>query len=282
MKEKIAILLATYNSSKFLREQLDSLQNQSCKDFHIYVRDDGSTDDTIEILKEYLNITILDDTNKHKGAMRSFMWLLESVEADYYMFCDHDDVWNHDKVELTVNRMIEAERENKGMPIVVNTDLEVVDQNLNTIHPSMWRYDKIDPRILSDYNHLAVCNVFTGCTMMINQIAKELSLPISPNATMHDHWIALKVANAGGVLTYVDSATIKYRQHGNNVVGSHGIGKNYLLNKIISLEKTIQSNRETLAMLSDIKKVSIISYLYYKLLYYFKRQYQKTETIYKG
>ncbi len=270
-EKKIAILLATYNSSKFLKEQLNSLLNQSYKEFHVYVRDDGSTDNTIEILKEYPNITILDDPQKHKGAMMSFMWLLENVESDYYMFCDHDDVWNANKIELTLNRMIELEQKNNGKPIVVNTDLEVVDKDLNTIHSSMWQYSRFNPNILSSYKYLSVCNVFTGCTMMINKRAKEISLPISVNATMHDYWIALKVVSVGGILGYVDAATIKYRQHGGNVVGSQGIDENYVLKKIKNIKNVIRLNKENIAMLNDIKRINIVSYLFYKLLYYFKR-----------
>lgn len=98
--------MCTYNGERFLKEQLDSLFCQSFDDFIIYVHDDGSKDKTLEILNSYINqypqkIVLMDDPIKHRGAGSSFMWLLENVESQYYMFCDQDDVWLPSKIEHT-------------------------------------------------------------------------------------------------------------------------------------------------------------------------------------
>ena len=135
MKQKTtAILLATYNGEKFLREQLDSLLQQTYSDWTLYIHDDGSTDSTKEIIKEYEqkyeNITMLRYPSQ-KGAKNNFMSLLERVEANYYLFCDQDDVWRKDKVEKEMARMMVLEKDFPGKPVLVFSDLYVVDINLN-------------------------------------------------------------------------------------------------------------------------------------------------------
>ena len=104
----IAILLSTYNGSKYLREQLNSIIDQTVKDWILYVRDDGSTDETIDIIKEYVslypNINYIEDI-QNLGSARSFMKLLSLVEADHYMFCDQDDVWLPTKIEVSLMEM---------------------------------------------------------------------------------------------------------------------------------------------------------------------------------
>ena len=100
----IAILMSTYNGERYLREQIDSLLNQTYKDWKLYIRDDGSTDETISIIESYVNdypdlIVLLKDDLGNLGSARSFMRILSVVDADYYMFCDQDDVWLPNKVK---------------------------------------------------------------------------------------------------------------------------------------------------------------------------------------
>ena len=232
---KIAILLATYNGAKYIREQLDSLFQQSCGDFHLYVHDDGSTDDTLKIIEEYRQkysdrVTVLEDSQKHKGAARSFMTLLQEVDSDYYMFCDQDDIWLPNKVELTLARMKEIEGTTGNAagtaPVVVATDLKVVDEQLTPIKDSFNADLKID--VFRKHSELiCVRHVVTGCTMMFNRAAKEASLPISPRATMHDEWVALCVHFNGGIISILDEATMLYRQHTSNTLGANQASKGF-------------------------------------------------------
>ncbi|MDD2618518.1 MAG: glycosyltransferase family 2 protein [Bacteroidales bacterium] len=272
---EIALLLTTYNSEKHLRPQLDSLFAQSWQDFKIYVHDDGSDDDTLQILAEYQQkypqLILLQDPKPGRLAKGSFIWLLENTEADYYMFCDHDDVWLDDKIEKTYSKMLDCEQAGPGQAVVINTDLKVVDEQLNEINPSFWAFNKIKPSLLKSFDYLTVCNAFTGCTMMINRAAKELALPVSEKALMHDKWIALKVAAEGGILDYLEEATVLYRQHGENQIGARKIGLSHYLKQLCSLTETWKENRATLEMSRAILKYSWAKYLYYKLLYALKR-----------
>lgn len=276
MTAPIAILLTTYNSEKFLKPQLDSLFYQTFQDFILYVHDDGSKDKTLDIISEYQkrhdNICMLKDEQCGRKALGSFIWLLEQVKSPYYMFCDHDDVWLPEKIEKTYALMLEKEKMYPDKPVVVHTDLCVVDASLKTIHPSFWQYNKIDRRLMDNhFNYLAVCNAFTGCTMMINQCAKQVSLPVGRHAMVHDQWIGLKVVASGGISAYLEEATILYRQHAQNEVGAQRVDRKYYRNRLLAFKEVWQDNKKTLAMIRSIRKYSFAKYVYYKVSYYWKR-----------
>ena len=231
---KIVILLSTYNGEKYLKEQLDSIFSQSYKNFEIIARDDGSNDETINILKSY-NIKIL-DTDKNLGAKLSFSTLLnyavKNTDADYFMFCDQDDIWKSDKIEKTIATMKELEKENLGLPLLVHTDLEVVDEKLNVLNKSFWKYEKRDPS-LNSINRLIIQSTVTGCTMMINRKLAKLSFPVSENSIMHDWWISM-VASSFGKIAYLEESTISYRQHSSNDTGSKKFGLSLILKMAVN------------------------------------------------
>ena len=231
---KIVILLSTYNGEKYLKEQLDSMFSQSYKDFEIIARDDCSSDETINILKSY-NIKIL-DTDKNLGAKLSFSTLLNyavrNTDAEYFMFCDQDDIWKNDKIEKTIKIMKELEKTNSDLPLLVHTDLEVVDEKINLLAESFWKYEKRDPS-LNSLNRLIIQSTVTGCTMMINRKLAKLSLPVSENSIMHDWWISM-VASSFGKIAYLEESTISYRQHSSNDTGSKKFGLNLILKKAIN------------------------------------------------
>lgn len=231
---KIQILLSTYNGEKYLKEQLDSIFSQSYKNFEIIARDDGSNDNTINILKSY-NIKIL-NTDKNLGAKLSFSTLLDyavtNTDADYFMFCDQDDIWKSDKIEKTIAIIKELEKTNSDLPLLIHTDLKVVDERLNLLNKSFWKYEKRDPSINS-INRLIIQSTVTGCTLMINRKLAEMSLPISENSIMHDWWISM-VASSFGKIAYLNESTIFYRQHSSNDTGSKKFGLNLILGKTIN------------------------------------------------
>ncbi|MBR1426940.1 MAG: glycosyltransferase family 2 protein [Paludibacteraceae bacterium] len=224
----IHILMSTYNGERYLREQLDSIIGQTCADWRLFVRDDGSTDGTVALLQEYAErlperIILHRDNEPQLGAMRSFERLLAEHEgADYYMFADQDDVWLPDKVALTLRAMQEQEAAlGTGTPLVVHTDLRVVDEQLRPIAPSFWQFGGIHPEILdTNIHYLAICNSVTGCAMMMNGAARTAVLPFNPHVFMHDAWIGIRVLDAGGRVVPVPQATMLYRQHGDNVCGA--------------------------------------------------------------
>ena len=219
---QIQILLATFNSSRFLREQLDSILAQDCRDFEVLIRDGGSTDNTLKIIGDYQQKH--PDIIRFLGsgpatALENFSSLLAASSASLVMFSDHDDVWKPDKVRITLEKYREMEAEyGNSMPIMVFTDSEVVDDELNPISRSMLRYQNINTYELT-LNRLIVQNVPFGNTMLVNRALLDLALPVPSAAVMHDHWLTL-VAATMGKFGFLDIPTVSYRQHTDNVYGA--------------------------------------------------------------
>ncbi len=224
---KLAILLATYNGAEYLEEQLQSLFRQSCSNFTCYVHDDGSSDDTVAILKryegEYPGRMVLWDYPSTGSAKQNFWSMLQRADADYIMFCDQDDVWKEEKVALTLQEMQRLESESKG-PAMVFSDMEVVDRELNRISDSFIAYVGRDPKRVR-FHQLISQNVAAGCTCMINRElrAKALLCPDPDKIRMHDWWLML-VASVYGRIGYIDQPLVLYRQHGDNSSGAEKDG----------------------------------------------------------
>ena len=245
---------------------LDSILAQTYQKWNLLIRDDGSSDGTLDIVSEYIakdnRISLLESTN-NVGVISSFEMLLNSITAPYVMFCDQDDVWLPTKIELLASVMDEEERKFPSKPILVHSDLLVVDAELNVICDSFWKYSNIDIS-QRDFNFLGVKNFVTGCAMMINRAAVDCSLPFERETRMHDAWIALKVLKFGGSIHSVKQPTIMYRQHDHNVVGAIYQG-NIFKEKIMKLQTVIHENMMQWKMLKKIGYGSLIKYLYYKI-----------------
>ncbi len=219
--EKIDILLATYNGQKYLKELMDSILNQTYENFRLLICDDCSTDNTFKILEEYEKKDeriILFKNEKNIGSDKTFQFLLEKVESNYFMFADQDDIWMKDKVKLSYEKLIKEDAD------LVFTDLEVVDENANTIFFSFNRlkeYDyKIKKCIYKGYELEILYNTITGCTILSKASIIDKILPIPDNENiLYDYWIGINVALSGKV-AYLDKPTIKYRQHIDNQVGT--------------------------------------------------------------
>lgn len=267
----IAILLATYNSSNFIREQLDSLYNQTLLDWTIYVHDDGSTDNTLDIIEEYRqkygNIEVIAPNIKHLGPKKNFMFLLGNVEADYYFFCDHDDVWLPFKIELSINSI--KEKENGGSkPVIFHSDCTIVDGNLNVIDKSMWHYARIIPEIMHNKKYVMTSCFITGCTLCINNKAKKIIPPIPDNAIMHDWWIGLNAVLKNATVISSHKQTILYRLHGKN---DSGINNITILNYIRLFAKHFFQSEYDRKIAPFIKEYNIKYYKFYKFKLIMKR-----------
>jgi len=237
----ITVCLATYNGEKYLKEQIESLLNQTYKEFQILALDDCSTDSTINILKFY-NIKTL-EIEKNNGPSSSFSTLLSHALNDtknhYFMFCDQDDIWEKDKIEKEYKLMKEQESLYPNTPLLIHTDLTVVNENLEKISDSFIKYQNLNPS-QTKLNKLLLQNIITGCTIMINRELALLSSPFPKEVIMHDWWIAL-VATTFGRIFYLPEATIKYRQHNSNKIGAKGFNIQYILSKI-DKKHTLQKN----------------------------------------
>ena len=265
----LAILMSTFNGEKYLKEQIDSLLNQEYEAFDIYIRDDGSTDQTVSILENYEhiypNIYLLKDTQGNIGVFKSFMYLLSQVHADYYMFCDQDDVWLSNKISMSMKRMNELEDiYTLQIPLLVFTDLVLVNHKLDVIAESVWKITKTVPDIALKYLN-GVCPM-AGCTMLFNDAAKKVSLPISDKGWVHDYWVALSVAK-NGIIGYVSQPLIWYRQHGMNEIGAIGYPKNMLWEKVKNIRKTLRINWCSYKMVHFINNIGWFDYLIVKIKY---------------
>lgn len=219
----IDILLSTFNGEHFLREQIASIQRQSHSNWRLLIRDDGSYDGTTRVVQEFAatdeRILIL-PVGSHMGPVGSYSLLLQASNADYVMLCDQDDIWYPDKISLTLAKMISVEGQSEdGTPVLIHTDLKVVDRHGVVMADSFWQFQHLDPGIAASLNRLVVQNVATGCTMMINSPLLSLVVPVPGAAVMYDWWIAL-VACALGRVAHLEDKTVGYRQHGANHLGA--------------------------------------------------------------
>lgn len=274
MQETIDILLATYNGEKYIKEQIESILNQTYKNIKLIISDDCSKDSTSKILKEYEK---KDDRIKlyiqqeNLGVVKNIEFLLKKVENKYYMLSDQDDVWLPQKVEKSLEKL---KQENADL---VFGDLEVVDKDLKTIYPSFGDFmllnKKINKYINSNkLNYLYNC--VTGCTILAKKetIEKIIPLPQKSKYLIHDHWIGLMVSIYGKV-AYIPEKYIKYRQHGNNQVGtdkiSHGFKKIEQVRKLFINVKlgVFGTYVENSARFPEkLQKLNAQSYEYFKML----------------
>ncbi len=295
--EQIDILLATYNGEKYIKEQIESILNQTYSNFRLIISDDCSKDNTKKILEEYAQ---KDDRIKiyfqkeNLGYVKNFEFLLTKVENEIYMLSDQDDYWLTTKIEHTYNKLKETNAD------LVFTDLEVVDEKLKMIYPSFNDYMQLSRKIKKykdSYRLQYLYNCVTGCTLISKKkfLNLILPLPIDSKYAIHDTWIACTVANKGKV-EYLDEKTIKYRQHGNNQVGtdkiSHGfkkldevrdlfievkIGlfKTYVNNDRIFNENLKKQNKEALEYFEMLQKKKHINFKKWNVFH----NLYKTETL---
>ncbi len=215
---KIWVLMSTYNGMAYIEEQIESILSQKNCDVHLLVRDDGSTDATLDILKSYEkkgSLTLISD-NINLGPAKSFLKLLEMAPDDgYYAFSDQDDCWNSDKLERALEMLTQAEENN--MPLVYYSNSDVVDQNLNSTGKKVYS-GKQKPtleRVLCGYG-------IQGCTMVLNKALRDIFLSVDMSKErigMHDFFLCDLCMVCGGEILYDDFSTMKYRQHESNVVG---------------------------------------------------------------
>lgn len=253
--------MATFNGDRYLEEQLDSIIEQSFTNWKLYIHDDGSTDGTINIIEEYANnyenIIYLDDNVKCGGAKENFTHLINNMlddSFDYCMFSDQDDVWRENKIEKTLIRMQETESYHINKPILIHTDLIVVDEELNIVSESMRKSQRLDIAKQNKLIKMCTDSIVSGCTVMINKNLFELSKEIPKEAIMHDTWIPLIALKFGGVIEYLSEGTLYYRQHNFNTMGTKKINIVFYLQRLVALKTLV---KEYMAMYLQCQKAGI-------------------------
>lgn len=224
MQEKIDILVATYNSNvDFLRMQLDSLLNQTYKNIQILISDDASTQNsTKELLEEYskkdsrIKVFL---NKKNIGYVKNFEFLLRESNANYIMFCDHDDIWYNTKVEKSYNRLLEDNVD------LVYCNAEQIDEKGKILQESYIDYKNLPKMngkntILSCSRHIAI-----GCSQMFTKKIKEQMLPFRKSVMAHD-WITVYLATLERGVAYIDEPLFEYRLHNGNEFGGRSLNQN--------------------------------------------------------
>lgn len=274
MQETIDVLLATYNGEKYIREQIDSILGQTYQNIRLIISDDCSTDGTQVILKEYEQ---KDERIKlfvqecNLGVVKNIEFLLRQVESNFFMLADQDDVWFSVKVEKSLGTLLQDNAD------LVFGDLEVVDQDLNTLYPSFGDFMLLNKKInrFLDSDKLNyIYNCVTGCTVLAKReiIVRILPLPTDSKFLIHDHWIGL-MASIYGKVSYMTDKYIKYRQHGNNQVGtdkiSHGFRKldqvrELFINVKLGVFGTYVQNNERFP--EDLQRLNVEIFDYFKMI----------------
>lgn len=226
LTSRVFIVLASFNGANYLHEQLDSLISQTEPQWRLLIRDDGSTDNSPEIIRHYSQkderIELLVDGYGTSGsACGNFAILLQAaltMGAQYIVSCDQDDVWEPNKLELLLARLKQLEGEGCA-PSLVHHDLAVVDASLKPIAGSFTKMMRIKPGDQNNPQRLISRNEVTGCAMACNRALLEVGLPVSDQAVMHDWWLAM-CAGFFGRLAFMPQCLVRYRQHKQNFIGA--------------------------------------------------------------
>ena len=226
---RIVILLGTHNGIRFVGEQLRSIQGQTVSNWKLLVRDDDSQDGTAEVVADVARrderIRCVSDRRGRLGVVGNFGELMRIAHlegADYIFFSDQDDVWVSNKIADQVTYLKEMESQHgQKTPILVYSDLEVVSEQLERIHPSFMGYQGLSHEYRDPLRVLLTQNFVTGCATVINRPLLELATPLPAGVIMHDWWLALCAA-ACGRIEYLPHALVRYRQHGANQIGAEG------------------------------------------------------------
>jgi len=266
--DRVDVLLATYNGARFVDSQIQSILEEAGPGCRLLIRDDGSIDGTLSLVKRYTDraagkIVLLEDDRGHLGACGNFSALLSHASADYVVFCDHDDVWLPGRITKPLERIKALERQyGVDTPVLIHTDLVVTNENLHPLSSSFWEYSHLDPQRGGTLNRLLVQNVVTGCATTINGALARLAGPIPESALMHDWWLAL-VASAFGRLDFLAQPTVLYRQHARNTIGAKRFG---LPSAIRQLANRLSARRQVQAVRSTFRQAEMFLRRFAKLL----------------
>lgn len=231
--KKVQVLLSAYNGEKYLAEQIESILQQDYREVSLLIRDDGSTDHTLDIIRayseQYENIAYY--AGENLGVQKSFFHLMQHADetADYYAFSDQDDVWLPEKIRRAVELL---DKQDQSRPLLYSSKTTLVDAELKEI-PMKIKASKIVP----DFGNALVENVCTGCTEVFNKRLLNLINQNTPECTiMHDWWLYLS-ASAFGKVVYDSDSFILYRQHGNNQMGVQSSLKNLWKSRLVRVDR---------------------------------------------
>lgn len=217
---KVSVAMCTFNGEKYIKEQIESIINQTVKPDEIVLCDDNSSDNTLIIAKKLLRdsgIPYLIEVNpQNLGVVKNFEKTIGLTTGEVIFLCDQDDVWSENKVELMIKNF-----EEDPSCVLVFSNAFIVDKKRNRAGKQLWESLSFSIMEFGNRNFLDIllnrC-VVTGAAMAIRRKLYEASIPFN-EMWVHDGWLAINACFFGNVIA-VDKSLIEYRQHGNNVIGA--------------------------------------------------------------
>lgn len=269
MKTKISICLATFNGEKFLKQQLDSIQNQTYTDWHLIIQDDCSSDKTIDILNTYkksMNIKIYKN-NINIGYRKNFESLIQKTNTDYIMICDQDDIWQVDKIEILMR--------NIGENSLVYSNSMLIDENSISLNKTLSK--KLKNKFIN--SNSAINFLYDNCVSAHSVLFKKELLPFIkkfPKTIYFDNYIAATASSLNGV-KYIHENLVLYRQHASNTLGNKKKNQDNIKKRIFSkVEKKDQEIEIITLKIKEMLKIKTLNnneLLFLNQLYIFNKEY---------
>lgn len=252
-KNKVSVVLCTYNGSRYLEKQLNSILNQSYEIEEIIIVDDCSTDSTRDILvkyhNEYSKIKLFFN-EKNLGSNDSFKYAVSLATNDYIALCDQDDIWYTNKIEVQMHSIVTSIFFEDGKPLVSFHDLCLMDQNDTITHQSFWKLHKFNPFTFT-FRKSLIFNIVTGCTCIINKkMMEEMIKCDMRDIIMHDYLIAL-IGYGFGNIIYINEPLMYYRSHVGTVTEKETVS---ITNRIRSFVKRVKSGTYLMPNIIQIQK----------------------------
>lgn len=248
MNKLISICLASYNGEKYLKEQLDSLVEQTYKNMEIIIQDDCSSDNSVQIISSYNDILdiklIIND--KNIGYIKNFESTLKRATGEYIAICDQDDIWEKDKLQILIDNI-----ENNSL---IYSDSLLIDENANSINKTLSK--KLKNNFINSNNALNFLydNCVSAHAMLFNKELLKYIFPF-PKYIYFDQWIAANAADLNGV-KYIDIPLIKYRQHSSNTLGNKSKNQDSFKVKIDKkIDKKIDANSQMLKNVIEFQEL---------------------------
>jgi len=242
--------MTTYNGEKYLKEQLDSIINQTYKNIEIIVQDDCSTDKTIDILNQYKKHITIYKNNTNLGYIKNFETLIQKTNGNFIALCDQDDIWEKDKIEILLDNI-------KGYSLIYSNSL-LVDEYGNSRHKTLK--DKLKNNFINSNEPLNF--LFDNCVSAHSMLFQKELLPYLKKLPTHlyfDQYIAIVASSLNGV-KFINKNLVKYRQHSNNTLGNKKKNNISLISKInIKLEKKTSANQLMLNSLEEFITINTLS-----------------------
>lgn len=251
--ETIEILMATYNGEKYIKEQIDSIINQTYKNWKLLIRDDNSKDKTTKILKKYekkdARIELIKDNKGNLGFVKNFEELIKNSKEKYIMFSDQDDYWLENKLEVYIDKLNKLSKDELEKSLLIHSNSFVCDEKLRIIKEKF-----INSKIALRYgrNSYFFTYMVQGSTVLINRKLIDIGLPFLKNVTLHDRYFHL-LSEFFGKRIFIDESLMKYRQHSDNKIGA----KSNIIKKMLKKRYFDESDRKLVIEINEKYKKNL-------------------------